>query len=305
MRILLTGATGAIGSRLAPRLVAEGHEVRGLSRDPGAAMPHGVERFAGDAVTGAGLDRALHGVDVAYFLIHSMEQGAGDRFPALEHAAADNFGLAARVAGVRRIVYLGGLIPADAEASLHLSSRLAVERALLGATPEAVAFRASIVIGAASRSFRFLVRLIERMPVLVLPAWRTHVTTPIDERDVTEYLLRAATIPPAARLSIDIGGPERVTYQGLIERIRDLMLLSRPVLAIPQLTATPIASRVSAAIAGEQHELIGPLMEGLDSDLLPRDESAPGTFGLTRHSLDAAIEHALAEWESSEPLRAR
>ena len=162
------------------------------------------------------------------------------------------------------------------------------------------------MIGAGSRSFRFLVRLVERMPVVALPAWREHRTQPIDERDVIELLARAATADAVAGRSLDVAGPDVVSYGELIERIRDLLLLRRPLL---QLRHTPapaaVASRVAAAIAGERHELVGPLMEGLGSDLLPRDDVAAGLLGVRLHSLDAAIEHALGEWEADEPLAAR
>lgn len=305
MRILVTGFTGAIGSGLAPRLIAEGHTVRVSSRSSEAPVPDGAEHVSADLITGSGLDRAMAGTEVAYYLIHSMESGIDGAFAAYERAAADHFADAARRAGVRRVVYLGGPVPADATASTHLASRLAVEQRLLGATPEAVAFRASIVIAASSRSFRFLVRLVERMPLLVVPGWRNHVTSPIDGRDVLEYLTRAAAAPGVARESLDIPGRELVSYGGLIERIRDAMLLGRPVLGIPKLTLTPIASRVAAVIAGEDPALIGALMESLTSDLLPRDDRAAELFGVRRHSLDAAIERSLRDWEAVEELRGR
>jgi uncharacterized protein YbjT (DUF2867 family) len=310
MKILVTGITGAIGSGLAPRLVAEGHEVRGLSRrrPPAAASGDGseIEVLTGDAITGLGLREALKGIDVAYYLIHSMEPEAGPSFQARESVAAQNFARAAVRAGVGRLVYLGGLVPEyPAAGSVHLSSRLEVERILTAAVPDSVALRASIVIGARSRSFRFLVRLVERMPVLFVPAWREFRTAPVDERDVIACLVAAAREPGLSGASLDIAGPEVIGYGALIARLRDLMMLDRPVLNLPGLTLTPIASRISALIAGEQHALIGPLMAGLAGDLLPRDPLATAVLGLRVHSLDAAIEHALAEWEQTEPLRAR
>jgi uncharacterized protein YbjT (DUF2867 family) len=310
MKILVTGITGAIGANLAPRLLADGHEVRGLSRrkrlpgDPVGTSE--IEVVTGEAISGLGLRGALRGVDVAYYLIHSMEPEAGVRFQARETTAAKNFTRAAVRAGVGRVVYLGGLVPGQAPStSAHLNSRLEVERILIEAVPDSVALRASIVIGARSRSFRFLVRLVERMPVLLIPAWREYRTAPVDDRDVSECLVRAADDPVLSGRSVDIAGPEIISYGSLIERIRDLMILERPVLNLPGITATPIASRISALIAGEQHALIGPLMAGLASDLLPREPLATELLGLRRHSLDAAIEHALATWEQTEPLRAR
>src|SRR6476659_9840496 len=272
VQVLVTGASGAIGAELIPRLARGGHAVRAFARDPARVTATGVERVVrGDAVAGAGLDEALAGIDVAYFLIHSMEtalNGAGT-FADRDREAAHRFADAARAAGVRRVVYLGGLVPADAPASPHLASRLEVERALLAAAPEAVALRASIVVSARSRSFRFLVRLVERVPVMPLPAWRTHRTQPIDARDVLAFLLASATTEHAhGGLSLDIAGPDVVTYEGLVDEIRDALLVRRPALRL-RFNLTPVASRVAAAIAGESVELVGPLMEGFVSDLLP------------------------------------
>ncbi|MBV9195615.1 MAG: NAD(P)H-binding protein [Solirubrobacterales bacterium] len=304
MEILVTGITGYVGSRLAPRLQREGHRVRGFARGKAAATP-GVFVVRGDAVSGAGLEQALADIEVAYFLMHSMERSSNGAFATRERAAAANFVRAAQAAGVRRIVYLGGLLPAGGPASTHLASRLAVEKVLLEAIPDSVAFRASIVIGAGSRSFRFLVRLVERLPVLAVPAWRSHRTQPIDERDVLELLTRAAASQPVGGQSLDIGGPDIVTYGELIERIRDLMLVGRPTISFRRLTATPIASRLASVIADEEYGLIGPLMESLGEDLLPRDNRAAELLHVKLHSLDRAIEHALREWEAIEPLAAR
>jgi uncharacterized protein YbjT (DUF2867 family) len=308
VRILVTGISGYVGAALVPRLVRDGHELRGFARSRERVAAAGVrldDLVLGDAVTGAGLDRALDGVDVAYYLIHSMEGPAGGAFPEQERRAADAFAGAARDAGVGRIVYLGGLVPPGRPASRHLASRLAVEEAVLAATPESIALRASIVIGARSRSFRFLVRLIERLPVLALPAWRENRTMPIDGRDVLEYLAVAATAPAAvAGRSWDIAGPDVVTYAELIERIADAMLVRRPRLGL-NVSLTPLASVVAAAIAGEDPALITPLMEGLESDLLPRHGDAPAAFGVRLHSFAAAVERALRDWEEFEEVAAR
>jgi uncharacterized protein YbjT (DUF2867 family) len=306
MKILVTGVTGYVGARLTPRLLRDGHDLRGLTRRAGDGSDElGIPLITGDAVSGTGLDRAFDGVEVAYYLIHSMEPSADGRFDVRERTAAENFARAAQAAGVGRVVYLGGPVPAAGEVSMHLRSRIAVEEVLLEASPESVAFRASIVIGARSRSFRFLVRLVERLPVLVLPGWRDNRTSPVDERDAIELLARAATSDQVGGLSLDIRGREIVSYGELIDRIRDLMLVGRPTIGFRHLTVTPIASRVAAIIAGEQHELIGPLMESLDQDLLPRDDRAAALLGVRLHSLDAAIERSLRSWEAVEPLRAR
>jgi hypothetical protein len=190
---------------------------------------------------------------------------------------------------------------------MHLSSRLAVERILLDAVPGSVALRASLVIGARSRAFRFLVRLVERLPVLALPAWRRNRTAPVDERDVVEMLSQCLDAPDeiVGGRALDAAGPEIVSYGDLIARIGEGMLVRRPAIRLRRLTVTPIASRVAAVIAGEAPELITPLMESLQTDLLPGLDLAARTLTVRLHSLDASIEHALAEWERTEPLAAR
>jgi uncharacterized protein YbjT (DUF2867 family) len=298
MRILVTGITGYVGGALAPRLVAEGHDVRGLARDP-ARCAGGIPCVEGDAVTGAGLDQALEATDVAYYLIHSMETGAGE-FEERERLSARNFAEAAVRAGVGRVVYLGGPVPQDAPISPHLASRLAVERTLMEAIPASVALRASVVIGARSRSFRFLVRLVERMPVLPLPPWSAARTRPIDGRDVLAFLVNAATVEAAAGRSLDIAGPDVLTWGEMVECIRDLMLVGRPGLRLP-VSLTSVASRVGAAIAGEDPEFIGALMGSLGHDLLPRDDEAAPLLGVRLHRFERAVEHALREWEELEP----
>lgn len=327
VRILVTGASGSVGSLLTPRLRADGHEVRALGRDPDRVRTAlsqqrargdlgEVEVLRGDALTGEGLSRALEGVEVAYYLIHSMERdsaGTGP-FAVRELLAADNFAAAAVHAGARRIVFLGGLLPrASAEAqpqivaaraaSRHLASRAAVERILFGAVPDSVALRASIVIGARSRSFRLLVHLVERLPVLTLPAWRRFRTQPIDARDITEMLAAAATADLAGR-SLDVGGGDVLSYGEMIARIAELMLVRRPTVGL-RVSFTPLTARLAAAIANEDPELVLPLMESLQGDLLPAQDRAAELLNVNLHSFDSGVEHALSEWEESEPLAAR
>jgi uncharacterized protein YbjT (DUF2867 family) len=323
MRILVTGASGFVGSLLVARLREDGHAVRALGRDPARvrrALAEGreqtvandVEILRGDALTGEGLAQALQKVEVAYYLIHSMERrhpGEG-AFPERERTAAETFAAAAAHAGVGRVVYLGGLTPrwehVDAphtRVSRHLASRETVEDILLGAAPDAVALRASIVIGARSRSFRLLVHLVERLPLLALPPWRRFRTQPIDERDMIEMLARAATAQLPSR-SLDVGGAQALTYEEMLTRIAELMLVNRPAVGL-RVNLTGVTARVAAAIAGEDPDLVVPLMEGLQGDLLPADDSAAQLFGVRLHSFDAAVEHALRDWEQREPLAAR
>jgi uncharacterized protein YbjT (DUF2867 family) len=307
MNILLTGITGYVGSRLATRLLAEEHALRGFSRRATSLTIAGRELpvVRGDAFTGAGLEEALEDIEVAYYLMHSMEPSANGTFGDHELRAAENFARAARAAGTHRIVFLGGPAPEGTTVSPHLASRLAVERILLEAVPCAIALRASIVIGAGSASFRLLVRLVERMPVLPFPAWHANRTHPIDERDMIEILARSATAEGLCGQALDAAGPDEVSYGELVERIRDLLLVSRPAISFKRLAMTPIVSRVAAVVTGEDHALIGPLMESLQTDLLPRHGDAGQILDVRMHSLDGAIEHALAEWEATEPLAAR
>jgi uncharacterized protein YbjT (DUF2867 family) len=309
MQTLVTGVSGYVGAALVARLQRDGHAVRGFARSRERVARAGAlpdELVLGDVVTGEGLEDALAGTEVAYYLIHSMEGAAAGAFADRERRSARRFAAAAAGAGVRRVVYLGGIVPRDAPLSRHLGSRLAVEHALVEAVPQTIALRASIVIGARSRSFRFLVRLIERMPVLALPAWRRNRTAPIDGRDVLEFLARAATAPDAlGGRSWDIGGPDVMTYAAMITRIADAMMLRRPSLPL-DLTLTPVTSVVAAAIAGEDPALILPLMESLEHDLLPREgDDAAAAFGVPLHGFDAAVERALRDWERTEELAGR
>jgi uncharacterized protein YbjT (DUF2867 family) len=304
MKVLITGVTGYIGSRLARRLSRDGHELRGFSRRS-RALPGVSEVVTGDAVSGAGLEEALEGVDAAYFLIHSMEPSTDGAFNIRERRAAENFARAAKSTGLQRLVYLGGPAPTSGAPSPHLKSRLAVEQILHDAAPCSVAFRASIAIGAKAASFRFLVHLIERMPVLPMPAWGVHKSAPIDERDLIELLARALTSDAVCGHSLDAGGPELVSYAELIDRIRYHMFVERPTVNFRRMSATPIVSRIAALIANEDHALIGTMMQSLEEDLLPRDTRAAEVLGVRLHSLDSAIERSLREWEASEPLAAR
>jgi uncharacterized protein YbjT (DUF2867 family) len=304
MRILITGPSGAVGDALA-RALAGRHELRGLARDP-ARVASGLtlELVRGDALSGAGLQPALEGVEVAYYLIHSMEPAVAESFVQRDRAAAQRFAAAAALAGVRRIVYLGGLRRSVGAASAHLASRGEVEQILLAAVPDSVALRASLVIGARSRSFRAVVRLIERLPVIPLPRWRRNRTQPIDERDAISYLVAAGEADAVGGRAFDIAGPDLLSYGEMIERIAALLLVRRPLVAMP-FDLGRISGALAARVSGEQRELLGPLMGSLDGDLLADDAPARAAFAVPLHTFDAAVEHALREWEESEPLGGR
>src|SRR4051794_30393421 len=307
---LVTGATGYVGGRLIERLVSQGRPVRALARQPARLEPAaGVQAVAGDLVLDTGLDEALDGVETAYYLVHSMEPAGASRngdFGPRDRQAAGNFARAAEAAGVERIVYLGGIVPEDAPPSPHLGSRLEVENILLEAAPSATALRASILIGARSSSFRILVRLVERLRLLPFPAWRDHRTQPIFERDAIEFLARTPETPAAAGRSLDIAGPDVLSYGAMIERIADLMGVGRTPIRL-RFSQTPTASAVVAGVVGQPVELVRPLMESLEHDLLPRvDANARDVYdGIHGHPFDRAVEHALREWEREEELTAR
>jgi len=304
---LITGATGYIGGRLLRRLIAEGREVRALARDPALLSGESIEVVTADVTTGDGLHEALDGCEAAYYLIHSMDRTAGRNgaFANLDRRAADNFARAAQEAGVGRIVYLGGLVPQAQTISPHLRSRLEVEEILLDAIPDSVALRASIVIGAQSPSFRLLVRLIERLWVLPLPGWREHRTQPVDERDAVEYLARAPLTDAAAGCSLDIAGPDVLTYAQMIEQIAEAMGVGRTPLSL-RVSMTPSAAPVVARVTGLDLELVRPLMESLEYDLMARDgHSAADVLGHRPRRFSRAVDHALAEWETIQPLAAR
>jgi uncharacterized protein YbjT (DUF2867 family) len=326
MRILVTGASGFVGSLLIPELAARGHHISAFGRDPErvrlalerTAGDSHIEVVRGDALSAVGLMQALDGIEVAYYLIHSMErsQDGAPSFQERERIAAENFGAAAAAAGIRRVVFLGGLVPhpdargsaplnaaARARISRHLASREHVERVLLEAVPDSLSLRASIVVGARSRSFRLLVHLVERMPILALPSWQRFRTQPIDARDVTAMLVACATTEIGGR-SLDIAGPDVLTYGEMLTSIAELMLVNRPALRL-RVNLTAITARVAAAVTGEDPELVVPLMEGLQGDLLPGEDNAAELLGVPLHSFESAVEHSLAEWESFEVLAAR
>jgi uncharacterized protein YbjT (DUF2867 family) len=304
---LVTGATGYVGGRLVERLRDEGRTVRALARDPDRlAERAGVEVARGDLLSGAGLRAALDGCSVAYYLVHSMEAAADGvpDFASRDRRAAERFAADATAAGVQRVVYLGGLAPRTGIASPHIVSRVEVEQILLAGAPGATALRASILIGARSASFRILVRLVERLRLLPLPAWRANVTRPIAERDAIEFLARTPEVAATAGRSLDIAGPDVVSYGAMIERIAEQMGVGRTPIGLG-FSLTPPASAVVAAVTGQPLELVRPLMESLEHDLLPRDaEAAPRLYGIRPLPFDRAVERALAEWESREELAA-
>ena len=216
--ILVTGATGYIGGRLVPRLIREGRRVRVLVRSRARALSRswagqvGVE--VGDVLNPQSLSQALAGVDTAYYLVHSMSRGG--EFHELDVKAARTFGQAAAKAGVRRIIYLGGLGEADANLSPHLRSRQETGQALRVNGVSVTEFRSAIVVGTGSISFEMIRYLVERLPVMVCPRWVYSRIQPIAVDDLLDYLVAALDTPESRDMTIEIGGKDVTTYRGLM-----------------------------------------------------------------------------------------
>lgn len=292
--VLLTGATGYIGGRLLPRLEQGGRQVRCLARHPErvVATSAATEIVRGDCLDEASLDRSLAGVHVAYYLVHSME--AGGDFAALDRRAAGNFGRAAARAGVRRIVYLGGLGDDLDSRSPHLQSRAATGQALRDGSVPVIEFRASIVIGAGSMSFEMIRALVERLPAMVCPRWVRTLTQPIAVDDVLEYLTAALELPDADSRVFEIGGLEVVSYGDMMRSYARLRGLRRLLLPVPVLT--PRLSGLWLALVAPAQARVGrALVEGLKDATVVHSSAARDTFAVPPTSLDAAILTALDE----------
>ena len=214
------GATGYVGGRLVPRLAEAGHDVRCLTRRPeqlsGVPWAGSVEIVPGDALDRRSLDAAMDGVDVVYYLVHSI--GTGADFEASDRLAARNTADAAAAAGVSRIVYLGGLVPAGEAASPHLASRAEVGQIFLDGSVPAVVLQAGVIIGSGSASFEMLRYLTERLPVMVTPKWVRSLVQPIAVRDVLRYLVGSLDLPAGHNRRFDIAGPDVVSYRDMMQR---------------------------------------------------------------------------------------
>lgn len=285
LRCLVTGATGYIGGRLVPELLAAGHSVRCLVRDPGRLRDHpwraAVEAATGDVTRPASLTGAFAGIDVAYYLVHSL--GTGRDFEATDRAAARAFGEAAAREGVRRIVYLGGLHPAGvpaAELSPHLRSRVEVGRQLRAGGVPTAELRAAVIIGSGSASFEMLRYLTERLPVMVTPNWVGTRIQPIAVRDVLHHLTAAARLPPEVDRAFDIGGPDILTYRAMMDRYAAVAGLPRR-LIVPVPVLTPrLSSHWVGLVTPVPNALARPLVESL------RHEVVCGEHDLARYVPD-------------------
>jgi uncharacterized protein YbjT (DUF2867 family) len=291
-RVLLTGATGYIGGRLLHRLETSGRQVRCLTRRPEALatrVAEGTEVMAGDVLDAVSLRRAMAGVETAYYLIHSMETST--KFDALDRTAARNFAQAARVGGLRRIVYLGGLGSGD-RLSPHLASRQEVGAILRASGVPTIEFRASIVIGSGSASYELVRALVERLPLIIAPPWVDTAAQPVAIEDVLEYLLAALEYEEHCNAIFEIGGADPVTYAELIREYARQRGLRRRLLRCSLLT--PRLSRFFLGLITPVYgQVAGALVEGLRNETVVRSAASLEGFPIRPRGLQEAVDRAL------------
>jgi uncharacterized protein YbjT (DUF2867 family) len=273
---LVTGASGYVGGRLVPELLAAGYRVRCLARTPGKLRDHpwagDVEVVRGDVTDEESVGAALRGTDVAYYLVHALASGGG--FEETDRRAARVFARQAEAAGVRRIVYLGGLTPRgvpEASLSPHLRSRAEVGRIFLDGAVPATVLRAAVVIGSGSASFEMLRYLTERLPVMVTPRWVDTRTQPIGIRDVLRYLVGSAAMPPDVDRAFDIGGPDVLTYREMMRAYAATAgLRKRLILPVPVLTPG-LSSQWIGLVTPVPAAIARPLTESLRHEVVCRE----------------------------------
>jgi len=291
--VLVTGATGYVGGRLLHRLEVSGHHrVRCLTRRPEALRTRADEHtdvVAGDVLDTAALRRALEGVDAAYYLIHSMQDST--EFAALDRTAARNFAEAARSAGLRRVVYLGGLGSGD-RLSPHLASRQEVGAILASSGVPTIEFRASVVIGSGSASYELVRALVESLPLVIAPPWVQTGAQPIAIEDVLEYLLAALEWEDERSAIFEIGGAEPVTYAEIIHEYARQRGLRRRLLHSSLLT--PRVSRFFLGLMTPVYgQVAGALVESLRNETVVRSSAALEAFPIRPRGLEGAVERAL------------
>ena len=291
--VLLTGATGYVGGRLLRALENAGHRVRCLARRPaylGGKTGFRTEVVEGDVFDRKSLAGALDGVRTAYYLIHSLGEGAS--FAAADRRAASGFAEAAREAGLARIIYLGGLGRQEAGLSAHLRSRQEVGDALRASGVPVVEFRAAIIIGSGSLSFEIIRALVERVPVMVAPRWVRTLTQPIAIEDVVQYLVAAAEREPGPGRIFEIGGADQVTYGDILMEYARQRGLRRLIIPVPVLT--PRLSSLWLVLVTPVHARAGRLLiEGLRNPTLVEDNAALTAFPVRPMGMKQAIARAL------------
>lgn len=273
LRCLVTGATGYIGGRLVPELLAEGHQVRCLARSPDKLRDYPwageAEVVRGDVTDAESVGDAMREIDVAYYLVHAL--GSGHDFEETDRRAARIFGEQARAAGVRRIVYLGGLTPVgvpEEELSPHLRSRAEVGRILLNSGVPTTVLRAAVIIGSGSVSFEMLRYLTERLPVMVTPSWVSTRIQPMGVRDVLRTLVGSATMPAEVNRAFDIGGPDVLTYLEMMRRYATIARLPRRLIfPVPVLTPR-LSSHWVGLVTPVPASIAKPLTESLRHEVV-------------------------------------
>ncbi len=300
--ILVTGVTGYVGGRLVPHLLEAGYQVRCLVRDPsrlqGRPWLDQVDVVQGDVLRPDSLPAAMQGVEVAYYLIHSMS-GSAD-FHRRDLIAARHFGQAARDAGVQRIVYLGGLGDPEADLSQHLRSRQQTGEALQEAGVPVTEFRAAIIVGSGSVSFEMIRYLTERIPVMICPQWVFTRVQPISIRNVLEYLVSALETPESAGQVVEIGGADVLTYGDMMLGYARVRGLRRVLLPVPVLTPR-LSSYWVHWMTPIPAEIARPLIEGLRNEVIVRDDLARHLFPhIQPADYQTAVESALASLEASQ-----
>jgi len=270
--VLVTGVTGYIGGRLVPELLRAGYTVRAMARHPERLRDQpwrdaeGVEVVKGDASDAESLAAAMAGVDVAYYLIHSL--GTGPDFAARDRQTARTFGEVARKAGVSRVVYLGGLYPEGERLSEHLASRKEVGDILLASGAPTTVLQAAVILGSGSASFEMLRYLTERLPVMVTPKWLNSRIQPIAVRDVLRYLVGSASMPPDVNRAFDIGGPDVITYRDMMQRYAAVAgLKPRRIIPTPLLSPS-LSSHWVGLVTPVPNSIARPLVDSLVHDVV-------------------------------------
>ena len=295
--VFVAGASGYVGGRLVPALCQKGIEVRCLARTPAklsaAPWSDSVEVVRGQV--GDLPPEALKGIDVAVYLVHSIGQGAG--WDVREQVDARAFAVAASEAGVRRIVYLGGLGAAEDDLSVHLTSRQRVGVALASTGIEVVELRAGVIIGSGSASFEMLRYLVEVLPVMIAPRWIRTRCQPIAIADVVELLVEAVTHEPAIGGIYEIGGPDVVSYSEMMTLYCDVAGLPRRRLVTVPFLTPGLSSRWVGLVTPVPVPLARELVESLVNEVVVTNDDAFTAFGIVPMSLREAIERALAATE--------
>jgi uncharacterized protein YbjT (DUF2867 family) len=292
--VLLAGASGYVGGRLTPLLERQPVKLRCLARNPEKLRPHvkeTAEITQGDVLDASSLDQAMRGVHTAYYLVHLMS-GSND-FERDDRQAATNFADAAKKAGIRRIIYLGGLgDDTKPDLSPHLRSRHEVGKILRESGVETIEFKASIVIGSGSLSFDLVKALTDRLPVMICPKWLSTPTQPIAVDDVLAYLLAAKDLPPGESRIFEIGGTDVVTYGELIREYARQKRLRRWLISVPVLTPY-LSSLWLALVTPASFEVGRHLIEGLKNPTIVRDKTALQAFPIRPMGIQEAVQKAL------------